>query len=113
MMIKKITNKCMICCSALHTARLTTLTFAHLLDAVSWKSHDIQYCVSLVFQTSAGHQAPCTQDPVSTGVGGHAGPAGELRSETGSDVGCLSTDDPSFCSFSYSTNFLPHKFYRM
>lgn len=46
-----------------------------------------------MFQTSAGHQAAGPQDPVSTGVGGHAGPAGESRFElsAGEDVYIVAT----------------------
>lgn len=61
----------------------------HLPSVAVCSALDIQYCLWLVLQTSVGHQAAGPQDPVSTGVGGHAGPAGEFRSEPGSVVSCL------------------------
>ena len=34
-----------------------------------------------MLQTSAGHKASGSQDPVTTGMGSHASPVGELRNE--------------------------------
>lgn len=42
---------------------------------------NVLFYFGLVLQTSAGHPALGPQDPVSTGVGGHAGSTGEFRSE--------------------------------